>query len=65
MNTGDNIIVIRSPYNCIKNGTTAKIIDIKFKAFPKRWHMYILDTNPCNTFREHEITPGLSINKLR
>ena len=55
MKIGDKVIVTHSPYSCIKNGTIATIKDIKFAEMGKRWELYILDTKPCSSFREHEI----------
>jgi hypothetical protein len=55
MEIGDKVKIIYSPYSCVKKGTIATIVDIKFQNYGKYWTMYILDTKPCNTFRIHEI----------
>lgn len=55
MEIGDRVLVVRSPYLCVKNGTTGIIINILHRQFGKHWTMYILDTKRCSTFRIHEI----------
>ena len=53
MNIGDKVIVVYTPYWSVRNGTSATVVDIKFPE--SKWMLYILDTKPCSSFREHEI----------
>jgi hypothetical protein len=55
MNTGDRVKVIYSPYSCVKKGTLATIINIRFREYGKRYTIYILDTKRCFSFYEHEL----------
>lgn len=55
MNIGDRVVIVRSPYNCLKNGTEATITDVKFVKFGTNATLYLLDTYPCRSFRKWEI----------
>lgn len=52
---GDKVVVTRSPFDSIRPGTMANIIDVKHLNFGRRWTLYTLDTKPCHSFREWEL----------
>jgi hypothetical protein len=55
MNIGDTVVVVRSPYSCVKPGTKAQIVDIKFDNYGIGNTIYILNTGCHDAFRRHEI----------
>jgi hypothetical protein len=55
MKINDKVKVIYSSYSCVKKGTIATIINIKFREYGKRYTIYILDTKRCSSFYEHEL----------
>ncbi len=52
---GDKVTVLSSPYSSVKAGIVATVLEIRFAEFGKPFTIYILDTKPCATFKEHEL----------
>ena len=54
------VVVLFSPYSCVKVGTVAKIEEIVYDHFGRGDHLYRLAGLPCKAFRAHEIGVLLS-----
>jgi hypothetical protein len=65
MNIGEKVRIIHSPYFSIKNGTEAYIINKLFEKYGKSWIIYVLDTKPCFSFREHELEKMEIIREIK
>lgn len=57
MPTYKHVVIVQSPYACVRNGTIAVLEKIVPNHFGPGQHLYVLAGVPCTHFREHEISP--------
>jgi len=55
MNKGDTVVIIRSPYRSVKNGTVTTIKDTLHHYFGTKEEVYTLEGIPEKYFKEREI----------
>lgn len=52
---GDRVVIVKSPYGSVKNGTEAKVVRIDYQGMSQQWVNYILSLPNHNIFKRHEI----------